>query len=687
MTRHRTISERIGRIAAAAAVVFAVSAAVFAGPPVAAVKIRSLVDRPQKNTPVTFGQVFAKGAVPRGMGPRCVVDGGRAQLDVKRHHDDGSVRFAVISTILPELPAKGTKVLSLISAPPRPGPALPPVLLSDLLKTNFDATVTLTFPNGVTRSVSARKLLQQAGKKAATWLDGHVAGEWLVSGPPTDKDGKADEDINVQFQVRAYAGLRHVRVSVVVENCWDSWAGNIRYDVDVAVAGKEVFTRRAVDHRRLSRWRKVFWWGEGRPAVHVMHDPATLSAGGALPNYDRTLPAHKLTKTEQRELQMAGDKWRIMGTGSLTAYMPTTGGRPEIGPYPTWTVRYLLTMTPQSKALVLANGDLAGSWPVHVRARKTGRLMTIDSRPNFWLDGRGRDKPAWKPLRHKGGAKPVRLTPDMAHQPSLAYVPYMVTGDFYYLEEALFWANYCLLNTWPTPRRDARGILSGQIRGNAWALRNLADAEWLAPDGDPGGKYLRQKIANNLADRIRRMYGPPEYSKTGAWGIRTTENARIQNPANPNWMVTAPWETDYLIWSLHHLAELGHAAAAKPRNFLLRLRVGTMTHAPHFNPMLCAPYRFVVGRQGADGKVTFYEDWKTLGRENARLSKPGLQHYGCSYSYSARAAVVCGVDADFPKAAKALTWLDKNLKDRQQVLARNPIWAIVPRGGTDDQNR
>jgi hypothetical protein len=376
-----------------------------------------------------------------------------------------------------------------------------------------------------------------------------------------------------------------------------------------------------------------------------------------------------------------------MGTGSLTAYMPTTGGRPEIGPYPTWTVRYLLTMTPQSKAMVLANGDLAGSWPVHVRARKTGGLMTIDSRPNFWLNGRGRDKPAWKPPRHKGVAKPPRLTPDMAHQPSLAYVPYLVTGDFYYLEEAMFWANYCLLNTWPTPRRGDRGILSGQIRGNAWALRNLADAEWLAPDGHPGAKYLREKITNNLADRVRRMYGPPEYSKTGAWGIRTTKNARIQNPDNPDWMVTAPWETDYLIWSLHHLAELGHAAAAKPRDFLLRLRVGTMTHAPDFNPMLCSPYRFVVGRRGADGKVTFYEDWKTLGRENARLSKPGLQDYGCSYSYSARAAVICGVDADFPNAAKALTWLDKNLKDRQRVLARNPIWAIVPRNGTDDQNR
>jgi hypothetical protein len=45
-----------------------------------------------------------------------------------------------------------------------------------------------------------------------------------------------------------------------------------------------------------------------------------------------------------------------------------------------------------------------------------------------------------------------------------------------YLEEAYFWANYCLLDSWPHPRQNERGILAGQIRGDAWGLRNLADA-------------------------------------------------------------------------------------------------------------------------------------------------------------------------------------------------------------------
>jgi len=647
---------------------------------VVTIEVRNLSDRALENVPVTFGQVLRKSDFPRGTGLYSRVDGRWVQVDWKRRLTRGSSGFAIVSAILKELPANGSRTVTLAATVPPPMAKPRPVFLSDLLKTDFDAMVTLTFPDGVVRSASARKMLEEVGDKAKTWLHGHVATEWLLSGPPVDENGNPDEDLNVQFQVRAYARCKRVRVSVVVENCWDTWAGNIRYDVSVTVGGKEVLTRKAVDHRRLSRWRKVFWWGEGEPPVQVVHDLAYLSAAGVLPNYDTTLPPGKPDWQTKRDLRMEGARWDIMGHGSLTAYMPTTGGRPEIAPYPAWTVRYLLHKQPRAKEVVLANGDLAGSWPIHVRARKTGRILTIDERPKFWLDPRGRDRPEWKPDRHKPDPKQQRLTPDLAHQGSFAYVPYLLTGDFYYLEEAYFWAGYCLLATWPHPRQDAKGILSGQIRGNAWALRNIADAAWIAPDGEPEARYFDQKVRNNIAHRIQKMYGPPEYNRMGFWGLRTTRSARIQKPANPNWMIIAPWEHDYLMWSLHHLVELGYADAARPRDFLLRWRVGALTNAPGFNPMLAAPYRMAVGEQTPDKKITFYEDWKKLGEENAKLSKPRLPNYGNSYAYSARAAVVCGLDGGFPKAREALKWLEDHLPNHRQVMARNPSWAIVPGG-------
>ena len=177
------------------------------------------------------------------------------------------------------------------------------------------------------------------------------------------------------------------------------------------------------------------------------------------------------------------------------------------------------------------------------------------------------------------------------------------------------------------------------------------------------------------------MLGPPAHNKVGSWGYRTVQNARIKNPPNARWMIIAPWENDYLIWSLHHLVELGYPDAAKARDFMLRLRVGSLTNKPDFDPMLAATYRFVVGeRDPKTKKISFYEDWKTLGAENRRLNgKGGLANYAGSYSYSARGAVVCGVDGGFPKAREALKWLEEHLPGWHEKLAGNPTWAIVPR--------
>lgn len=633
---------------------------------------------PSEQAPVTFGQVFREGEFPQSV--RVSTDRGPMpyQVDVKRRYPNGSVRFAVISALVPGLPPAGKVRLKLepVEAPTARGEN---ATAAELLGTGFNATLGFRFPDGTRRTVDVRGALREAGPSAAQWLEGPVATEWIIAAAPENPEGVADEDLHVRLQIRLYHDKPRVRLSVAVENCWDTWADNIRYDVDVVVDGAKTFERRAVDHRRLSRWRKVFWWGAGRPPLHVEHDLESLTSTGALPNYDDTLTV-SARGTPHETPPVDGPEWDILGRGPLTAYMPTTGGRPEIAPYPLWTVRYLLTMDPEAKAFVLAAGDLAGSWPVHVRAKRTDRVLTIDDRPEFWLDARGKDRPHWKEPRHEPNPERTKLSPDLAHQPSLAYVPYLATGDYYYLEEAYFWANFCLLASWYHPRQNERGILAGQIRGDAWALRNIADAAWIATDGDPEVGYFDDKVRNNLTHRTKLMLGPPEYNSIGAWGLRTTQGARIPDPADPRWIITAPWEEDYLIWSLHHACELGWADAARPRDFLLRLRVGTLTHAPEFDPRLATPYRLVVGVWSADQRPLVYDDWETLGRENARLSRPHVPNYGCSYAYSARAALICGVDAGFPKAREALATLESMLADHRSVLSREPFWALATGG-------
>jgi hypothetical protein len=657
-----------------------------AAAPVTKVTLRNQGMRPATNVPITVGQVFKKGDIKVGV----LASAGRAevQADIKRRYEDGSVRFAALSLICPSL-APGEDVTLEMADGQTDQLAKPvPVTPGDLLKTDFDAVVTLTFPDGQQRSASARQWLEEAGAKARTWLSGPIATEWLLEGAPAGPNGRTDPDLRVQFQVRAYRGCKTARVSVVVENCLDTWAGNIGYDVSITLGrdGRVAYEKKALDHRRLARWRRVLWWGEPPAEPAVVHDFTYLASTGALPNYDRSIEISEAVLKRMAADWAASKETDIMGSGSLTKYMPTTGGRPEIGPYPAWAVHYLLTMDARAKAVVLGNGDLAGSWPVHVRSGKTGRIMTIDERPKFWLDDRGQDKPAWRadrkapPSPQDARGRAYVLTPDVAHVGSFAYIPYLVTADFYYLEEAWFWANYCLIAQWNAPRQDARGIMSDQVRGNAWGLRNIGDAAFIASDADPEAKYFEAKIHNNMAVMTAKMYGPPEYNRMGFWHPRDVEDARIQNPANRNWMLMVWWEHDYLIWSLHHLTELGQADAARPRDFLLRWRVGSFTHPDEFDPRFSAPYRLVVGEMGADKKVAFYEDWKRLAEENVKFGlKPDLPTYGGSYTYSARMAVTCGVDAKFPKAAEALRWMNTHLPKVQETVTADPVFALAPR--------
>lgn len=676
------------RQALIAAVIIALAASTAGARPVASVVLRNPTSQPMVNVPVTFGQVFVRGDANQGLAASA--PDRDAQVDVKCTWPDGSIRYAIVSMLLPSIPPGATTIQLVTSQPGEQGGPRPSVALDNLLKTDYDTIVTLTFPTSrpdnapgqVVRSISARRLLEQGQPNVPRWLTGSQAVEWLVSGSPAGPDGQLDQDLVVAFHVRAYAGGRYVRTSVVVENCQDTWAGHIGYDVTIAQAAttRPAFERKGLVHRRLSRWRKDVWWPAPPPQVEVVHDAAYLAASGAVPNYDRSL-ASQPDDLARAEAALASREFEPMGAGSLTKFMPTTGRRPEIGPYPAWTARYLITMDDRARRLVLANGDVAGSWPIHVRSSKTQRILSLDDRPDFWLNGvrPGEDHPKWQPDRAApppGDRWP--LTPDVAHQPSLAYVPYLVTGDFYYLEEAYFWANYCLLAQWNVPRGGARGLLVDEVRGNAWALRNLADAASIAPDSNPERAYFAKRVAANLDAMAAKMLGPPEYNAMGFWAIRTAAAAQIDKPANDRWLVIAPWEHDYLIWSLHHLSGLGWPAAAKARDFALRWRVGAFLHPP-FDPRRSVAYRMVVGEIGGDGRAAIYTDWAKLDRENRRLNpREQLDRDAGGYAWSARAALVCGVDAAFEGAPVALKTVDQLLGDRRAPLTKNPTFAIVP---------
>lgn len=546
------------------------------------IKVQNTGTAEQRSIPVTFGQVFAPGAVfPSDLLSGKLSDGTVVplQVDIKATHPDGSLRHAIISAVLPTLAASQTQTISLQKAGSA-GTAKPGATPASLLAAGFTAGVSLNIA-GQTYTASADALLK-SGKYTA-WLAGPVVNEWMVSAPLQNAQGVPHPHLTARFAIRSYAGLNKARVDVTIENDWAYEPGpqNITYDAQVLVGGQSVYSKSALTHYHHARWRKTFWWG-GTPQIDVEQDTSYLIASGAIPNYDRsiTVSASGLSALDSR---WSASNTAPMGPGIVTTAMPMVGGRGDIGPLPEWAAMYLLSRDKRAKNATLGVGDLAGSWPIHYRDKKTDHIVSLVDYPYMTLLGHASD--TINPATGKSEAFPVCggdcttiYKPDSNHQPSMDYLPYLVTGDYYYLEELQFWANYNLFQTNPAYRQYDKGVLSSyEVRGQAWSLRTLGEVAYITPDSDPMKKYFSDRVGYNLKwYNTTYVQGNPNalgvLDGSGQYGFRS-----ILYPT-PSGAQTglAPWQDDFFTWSVGHLAELGYADAKPLLAWKAKFPVGRM---------------------------------------------------------------------------------------------------------------
>jgi hypothetical protein len=238
----------------------------------------------------------------------------------------------------------------------------------------------------------------------------------------------------------------------------------------------------------------------------------------------------------------------------------------------------------------LGVGDLAGSWPVHYRDKNTDLPVSLDTYPYMTLVGNPGD--AVDPVTGISQAFPgcaasgTCATPyvaDSSHQASMAYLPYLVTGDYYYLEELHFWANYNMLQSNPSYRDFSKGLVKeDQVRGQAWSLRTLGHAAYITPDGHPLKAYFVKRVQNNLAfyNATYTVANPNSLGVIDGSGPDAFEAILDSSAAGPNTGV-APWQDDFFTWSIGHLAELGFTQAQPLLAWKAKFPIGRMT-APGF---------------------------------------------------------------------------------------------------------
>jgi hypothetical protein len=583
----------------------------------------------------TFGQ-----AVPQGLATTSLKVGNLAtQADIKSKWPDGSIKFAILTV---NVPSPGS--YAIVEAPRSSG-SFSPVLPTASVKLNIGgANYTAALPASISNDA---------------WLSGPLAYEARSVVAPG-----GHPFLRVNFDTRVYSDGKG-RVDVSVENVLDkAGATTVTYDVTIVINGSTVFTQPGVQHYYLTRWRKVF------PITGTTVSSITPDIGPF--NAARILPPYLSLVANQVDVPTP-ETFGILQSGALDPNMPAHGGRPELAPYPDWTARYLVHRDPSQRSFLLANGDLSGSWPVHVREDSTSatggvgseRFVSLDQRPTLWYDSRANPdfdfiKGSPMPIREYGSLDPgpgqSPLIPDDAHQPSLAYVPYLLTGDRYYAEEMAFWADYGMLRTYPGDGvRGGQGILAyNEVRGIGWALRNLAEAAALYPDGSVKD-YLVAKTMSNL-----------QWLDTFANGQNPTTN-----PFRVMWIGKRPdgnqyislWEQTYLAYAIDRALKLGFTAGQAHRDAIAKFQLRLFTSDPQYPRSEGAPYIVAVGTPPATGGV-FYDSYATFGFFTsmsqiwAGTNNPdNIRPFAGYYGPEARLNLMMGIESGWTGAQAAYDYL------------------------------
>ncbi|RZA32646.1 MAG: hypothetical protein EOP92_24965 [Lysobacteraceae bacterium] len=551
--------------------------AVVAGAAITDIRIQN-TGAAQTNVLFTFGQIIAAGdmASTEGLAGK-LADGTiiRLQADVKARHANGSVRHVIVSGVLPSLAAGQTQTLTLVkSSASEPSN----VTLQQLASSGLDSKVSITLDN-VQYTASLADAV--AAGNPINWLSGSVANEWIMAVPLKNAAGVAHPLLNARFDVRWYSALsKKALVSVSVENdkTFTAGARNLTYDVKIDVGGRTVYTKPGLTHYHHTRWRQSAWWdAASAPAVHLQHNTAYLIASKAVSNYDQSLvPSER--ELGQYATQLNDTNAGPMKIGPINSYMPTTGGRNDIGPLPGFSVMYLLSQDKRAKDVMMAVAEGSGSWSMHLRDEKTGYPLRVDNEANKLLTTHPNANykgplPVPRCANNDNSLCVTPYTDDTAHQPSLAYLPYLVTGDYYYLEELQFWAASNPLATDPNNSGRGQGLVRWQqLRGQAWSLRTLGHVAYITPDQHPLKDYFTNQLDANLAF-YHATYVTGNPNQLGVYDGSGEEAFQVT--------ASAPWQDDYLTWSFGYLNELGFTKALPILQWKSKYSVGRMT-APGF---------------------------------------------------------------------------------------------------------
>lgn len=689
--------------------------------------------RTQTNRPVSVARAFRRGEIPQFA--RASVNGNPVltQCDVKNRWPDGSLKYAVISFVLPNLSGKRSVEISFSNQ--ETGNNQGYAEKNDLLHTDYDFDATIEMKSGSTQVISAREMLTKGAFRY--WLQGPIVTAVIIEDRTPDRSfdkdfGDGSKALHPIFEAWFYPASKKVYIGYTVENMWASSEisrsmRDLSYSLSLSAglaAPRIKFSEPTFTHIARTRWHKRFWIGDDPPSIRVDHNFAYWTSTQAIPNWDTSIHVTNALVSSRTGADSAADRieGNARGIGLYQKELSEGGASDWIGLAPLWDILYLYSMDDRSLRNSLGNADLVGRIPWNFREADTkagtghffdssgkvdtfGRVISVNARKRITLSdlpqtcagGLGADEIKTGPMDGQGWV----VTRD--HMPDVAYMPYLFTGQYYYLEslqlQAAFivgWKLGCTEESYN--RQGDEGFLHDtQVRGDAWGFRTLAYAAFISPDGSPEKAYFEDKLLNNIAEwegghdipldlpakKNEWNFGHTQrrdargISPLGSWADRGSEF--VQAPIKPTAKGAAsPWEENFLMNAFGIARQFGY-----PTTSLLQFgarRLIDQELNPATIPQYIEAYRYPTSNAAGQWISTWPEynsyftytpkrgEWKT---------EETIDH---SYGFIAMAALsqMVTFSVDGYSGLAAWEYMRAHKPGREHFATESPKWALLP---------
>jgi hypothetical protein len=328
---------------------------------------------------------------------------------------------------------------------------------------------------------------------------------------------------------------------------------------------------------------------------------------------------------------------------------------------------------------------------MHYRDTDTDLPISIDRYPYSTLVGNPGD--TVNPATKKSEAFPAcasdcstPYTFDSSHTPSFSYYPYLITGDYYLLEEMVFWGAYELFFSNPYYRNFSDGLVkSDQVRGQAWTIRTLEENAYIMPDDHPYKAYFTDKLLKNIA-----WFDATYVQKTdNVLGVITNGYAMAYN----NGTGMAPWQQHFFTWAIGNAYKMGFTTSKNFLTFLSKYQTSIMTD-PNYCWIEATSYNMNIRASSTSPYYTSFADvYKntvdatTQGLacgSQAMATQLGLkvgEMVGYSsategYPSNSQPALAILVDDGMPNAQAA--WNQFSARTVKPDYSTDPVWDLVP---------